>query len=71
VSGAGPKISLAQQIEEVDRELALRKDVYEVAVSKAKMRRAVADYHMGRMVAVRNTLAWLQANEALIKQRLS
>ena len=55
------KVSLDQQIEEVDRELALRRDVYEIAVSKGKMRRAVADYHMNRMKAVRATLDMRQA----------
>jgi len=64
------KISLGQQLEEVDREIAMRKDVYEIAVSKGKMRRAVADYHMNRMKAVRATLAWLQENEATIKAGL-
>ena len=65
------KVSLDQQIEEVDRELALRRDVYEIAVSKGKMRRAVADYHMNRMKAVRATLVWLQENEPTIKARFA
>ena len=65
------KIALHAQIEEVDRELRLRKDVYEIAISKGKMRRSVADHHLDRMKAVRATLVWLQDNEAMIKARLA
>lgn len=64
------KISLNAQIEEVDRELALRKNFYAVEVAKGKMRQSVADMHFARMQAVRETLMWLQKNESLIKQRL-
>jgi hypothetical protein len=64
------KITLNAQIGEVDRELRLRNDVYEIAISKGKMRRAVADLHLAHMRAVRATLVWLQENEALIKHRL-
>ena len=64
------KISIAQQIEEVDRELALRKRVYPVEVSRGRMRKSIADYHVARLEAVRNTLAWLQANEAKIEGAL-
>lgn len=63
--------SLDQQIEEIDRELDLRKDVYETAVSRGKMRRSVADYHMNRMKAVRATLVWSRDNEAKIKARMT
>ena len=65
------KISINAQIEEVDRELGLRKNVYAVEVARGKMRQSVADLHMDRMRAVRATLEWLQTNEALIKARLS
>jgi len=65
------KISLHAQIEEVDRELGLRRNVYALEVARGKMRQSVADLHLERMRAVRATLEWLQANEALIKARLS
>ncbi len=56
-------ISLAQQIEEVERELGLRKGVYARAVASGKMRQSVADYHMQRLRAVLETLQRLQAIE--------
>jgi hypothetical protein len=65
------KIALHSQIEEVGREIILRKDVYEIAISKGKMRRSVAEHHLERMKAVRATLVWLQDNEAMIKARLA
>lgn len=65
------KISLAQQIEEIDREIELRVEVYKVQVFKGKMRQSIADYHMARINAVRATLVWLQQIEPLLKQRLS
>ncbi len=61
------KISLAQQIEEVMREISLRNRVYPHQVSTGKMRQSVADYHLARMAAVRQTLEWLQENEEQIK----
>jgi hypothetical protein len=67
---AQQKISINAQIEEVTRELGLRKNVYETEVAKGKMRRSVADLHMARMQGVLATLEWLQSNENLIKQRL-
>ena len=48
--------SLSQQLEEVERELELRKGVYARQVLSGKMRQSVADYHMSRMQAVRDTL---------------
>jgi len=64
------KLSLAQQIEEVARELGLRKQVYPRLVSTGKMRQSVADYHTARMRAALATLEWLQKNEARIKAAL-
>ena len=53
-------ISLAQQIEEVERELTLRSRVYPGFVASGKMKQSIADYHMGRMRAVLQTLKRLQ-----------
>lgn len=64
------KISLAGQIAEVDRELEQRRVVYARLVSTRKMRESVAEFQIEQMRAVRATLAWLQENESLIKQRL-
>ena len=62
------KISLAQQIEEVDRELALRKGVfYERQVRSGAMRQSVADFHMARLQAVKTTLEWLRDNETEVR----
>lgn len=61
------KISLRQQIEEIDRELGLRDGVYRRQVNAGKLRKSVADMHMNRLRAARNTLAWLQQNEKTIK----
>jgi len=51
--------SLNQQIEEVEREIALRKKVYPHQVARRLMRQSVADYHMARMRAVLETLEQL------------
>ena len=64
------KLSLGAQLEEVDRELEQRRRVYPRLVAKGEMRQSIADEHVRRMVAVRATLAWLQENEATIKERL-
>lgn len=58
---------LTQQIEEVERELALRKEVYPRWVGSGKMRQSVADYHMARMESVLKTLQWLMENETKVK----
>jgi hypothetical protein len=50
------KISLRAQLEEVDRELKLRQRVYAHQVSVGKMRMSVAEYHMLRLRAVKQTL---------------
>jgi hypothetical protein len=52
--------SLAQQIEEVERELKLRERVYPNLVRKLEMRQSIADYHMARMQAVLETLMALE-----------
>ena len=57
-------ISLAQQIEEVERELSIRDGVYARRVSSGKMRKSLADYHIERMRAVLQTLQELEARNA-------
>jgi hypothetical protein len=52
-------VSLNQQIEEVEREIALRERVYPNQVARGKMRQGVADFHKQRMVAVLETLKHL------------
>lgn len=54
-------IGLAQQIAEVERELALRNNVYPGLVARKKMRQGEADAHVARMQAVLKTLRWLHA----------
>lgn len=53
-------MTLNQQIEEVEREIALRNRVYPWQVRSGKMRQSVADFHMSRMRAVLDTLRGLQ-----------
>lgn len=62
-----PKISLAQQIEEVHYELGQRKNVYERIANQHPRRRSELNYHVARMEAVLATLEWLRENEEKIK----
>lgn len=63
-------ISLAQQIEEIEREIRLRDGVYQRQVAAGKMRQSIADYHMERIKAALKTLQWLRDNEAAVKAAL-
>lgn len=63
-------ISLAQQIQEVERELDQRSKVYPRLVSKGGMRQSEADYHTARMNAVLNTLRWIRKHEARVRAQL-
>ena len=54
-------IALPQQIAEVERELALRKAVYEGLVKRKKMSQDQADTHTERMAAVLKTLKWMHS----------
>jgi hypothetical protein len=56
-------IPLSVQIAEVERELALRANVYPGLVSRKKMRQAEAEKHTENMMAVLKTLRWLQGND--------
>lgn len=64
------KFSLSQQIEEVERELGQRRNVYPRLVSSGKMRQSIADYQTERLEAVKRTLEWLRDNEEAIKAHL-
>ena len=65
------RISLNQQIQAAQREVALRQSVYPGQVARGKMRQAEADFHIETMGAVQRTLEWLADHERVIKQRLS
>lgn len=60
------KISLAQQIEEVERELKLRATVYPRMVASGKLKQKYADFHVERLQAVLDTLKWLNENRTRI-----
>ncbi len=60
------KISLPQQIEEIEYEIGMRKQVYPRRVSAKKMRQSEATYHIERMEAVLKTLRWLEKNRPQI-----
>lgn len=64
------KISLGQQIEEVERELGYRERVYPRLMAKGTLKPSYAEYQTQRMQAVLATLKWLQANESKIKALL-
>jgi hypothetical protein len=55
------KVSLAQQIDEIDRELGERQRVYANLVASRKMRQSIAEFQVARLQAVRATLVWPQA----------
>lgn len=63
-------ISLAQQIEEIEREIELRAGVYARAVASGKMRQSIAEFHTARIAAACATLKWVQRNEVAIKAAL-
>lgn len=65
------KISIAQQIDEIDRELMQRREVYPRLVAGGKLRQSVADYQVARLQAARDTLTWLAVNDRRIRQRLA
>lgn len=62
------KISLNQQIDEINRELGERKHVYPRLVSGGKLRESVAAYQVARLEAARTTLQWLAENETEIRE---
>lgn len=56
------KIDIEQQIAEVARECALRKNVYPQFVARGKMEQTEADNHAARMEAALGTLKWVRDN---------
>jgi hypothetical protein len=60
-------ISLTGQIAEVERELALRHQIYKRQVDTGAMKQSLADLLIERMEAVRATLLWLQKHESDIR----
>lgn len=64
---ADRRYSLATQIAEVERELAMRRQVYPGLVNSRAKRQAEADMQIAIMEGVLATLRWLQKNEDLIK----
>lgn len=64
------RFSLAQQIEEIEREIAMRLEVYPRQVTRGTMRQSVADMHIDRMRAVLITLQWFQKHEAKLRAKV-
>ena len=60
------EFTLQQQIQCVDRELAMRMKVYPRQVSTGKMKHDDAEFHISQMRAVLKTLQWLEKNRAVI-----
>lgn len=54
------RVSLRQQIEEVEDELRQRANVYPRLVVQGKMKRTIAEYRTARMQGVLNTLQFLE-----------
>lgn len=62
------KLSIHEQIAEVERELSERESVYPKMIVSGMMTRAKADKHITAMRAVRESLAWIRENEAAIRE---
>ena len=63
-------VSIGQQIDEVERELAMRRKVYPSMISRGKLRQSEADFYTNRLTAVSRTLQWLRDNEQRIKESI-
>lgn len=63
------RFSLAQHIEEIERELEQRARVYPALVSKRKLGASIAEYQVARMEAALASLKWLQRHERVLRQR--
>lgn len=62
------KISLIGQIAEIDREIALRQQVYPRQVQAGKMKKEAADMLLERAFAIRATLIFCRQHEADIRE---
>lgn len=63
-------LSIGQQIEEVEYELAQRERVYPRIVAKEPRRRSEMAYHVARMEAVKRSLEWLRDNRPAIVEAM-
>lgn len=63
--------SLATQIAEVEREIAMRRKVYDREVQARRMKEGEAGYKIGVMEAALASLKWLRQRERLIKHRMA
>ena len=62
------KISINQQIDEIDRELGQRASVYPRLVAAGKLRQSVADYQVERLKAAKRTLEFVRDHAEEIKR---
>jgi hypothetical protein len=60
------EFSLEQQIKSVEREIALRENLYPRQVANGKMRQEESDFHISEMRAVLKTLKWLLVNRGTV-----
>lgn len=67
-TSSAQRITLAGQIAEVQREIALRRNTYPRLIGSGKLRQAEAELCSRRMEAVLETLLFCQRHEADIRQ---
>ena len=63
--------TIMQQIEEAEREIKMRVNVYPRWVGSGKMKQDEADLHLARMKSILKTLVWLRDNKDTIKEKLT
>jgi hypothetical protein len=63
--------TILQQIEEAEREIKMRVNVYPRWVGSGKMKQDEADLHLARMKSILKTLVWLRDNKDTIKEKLT
>jgi hypothetical protein len=64
------RIPLAEQIAELRREAALRKNVYPTFIARGRLSDEEAADHQAKLSAAITTLEWLLRNEAAVKVAL-
>lgn len=62
------KVSIDQQISEVQREIALRRNVYPKMIAAGKLRDGEARECQRRLAAVLDTLIWVRDHQAMIRK---